>query len=1001
IAECFLLWCRRGVDGFRCDAGYMVPLPAWQYIIAKVQQRFPDTLFLLEGLGGAWEITESLLTTGGMQWCYSELFQNYDAAAINPYLDYALGQCERRGLWVHYAETHDNDRLAADPDGAAWSLFRNRLCALCSVDGAYGFTAGVEWLAEEKILVHGNTSLNWDAPQHIIDELANVNRLLDDHPCFRDGASCRLHSLGNQRVVVLERRHGEHVVLVLANPDRGNRREVVLPPELASALGEAPQEITGQQSPGLQRRADGSRRSLLPPLSCYCLAPARQAVALDGSAYRRLRAIHTWAVGILSAMLPVHRLPRCDWRELADLADRDHKAFIAACTHLPDGEHPVDLAQLHSRMRHETTPWLSAWSVRDVARELPLPDHHGLVVSHDGPFDVHLQGSKRVRAHRRSVATRDGHVAVFMPNDLAGVEALHLHDIRTGASHRGLLRLLEQRSLEPRPAKMDSCVLLSNGRGAMAWMPVIPHAVTSKYHCALAANLHPDVPMDRHVLIKRLRLWIRHQGFTTPLDDNALAEVQPGPPATWLWRCTFAGGVRVAVRMQADLMHGANTLVLRFEQDGPMPDQTQLIVRVDCEDRSFHAETDLGSNAALAHFRTNTRSLGHGRGFLFQPSSDRRLEVWSDHGTYRAEEEILRRIAHPHEGQRGQRDHGDAWSPGWFELPLDSCQSCCLVATAEAITPKQAEYEAVFRDRRHAQAVAIQRSGAGDYFGQALTVAAQAYVVRRDDGRSVIAGYPWFLDWGRDTLICARGLIAAGLDEEIRGILTVFGRFEENGTLPNAIFGDDARNRDTSDAPLWYGVVCEDLAERHGADIYQTPVDTDGRPIADGLRGIASGYLAGTPNGIRVDADSALVWSPEHFTWMDTSHPAGTPRRGYPVEIQVLWIRLLRLCATLDLSPIPGQADWSDLAARAEAAFHELFWLPELGHHSDCLHAAAGTPARAAVADDALRCNALFGIALGVVSGPHARRAVTAARDWLLVPGAIRHLPTGRDLPLD
>jgi starch synthase (maltosyl-transferring) len=90
LAEMFLVWCRRGVDGFRCDAGYKVPTAAWQYIIARVQQEFPETLFLLEGLGGPWETTEALLTEGGMQWAYSELFQNYSGKEVAWYQDYAL-----------------------------------------------------------------------------------------------------------------------------------------------------------------------------------------------------------------------------------------------------------------------------------------------------------------------------------------------------------------------------------------------------------------------------------------------------------------------------------------------------------------------------------------------------------------------------------------------------------------------------------------------------------------------------------------------------------------------------------------------------------------------------------------------------------------------------------------------------------------------------------------------------------------------------------------------
>ena len=198
-----MTWCRRGTDGFRCDAGYKIPVVAWQYIIARVQEEFPDTIFLLEGLGGSWEITESLLTEGGMQWAYSELFQNYSRQRGGE----VPGLCQpperpREALTVHYSETHDNDRLAAKTvPGASplsklppqqiarsWSLLRNRLCALTSPNGGFGFTCGVEWLAAEKIRVHGCTGLNWGGGNNIVAELARLNGLISEHPCFFDGA---------------------------------------------------------------------------------------------------------------------------------------------------------------------------------------------------------------------------------------------------------------------------------------------------------------------------------------------------------------------------------------------------------------------------------------------------------------------------------------------------------------------------------------------------------------------------------------------------------------------------------------------------------------------------------------------------------------------------------------------------------------------------------------------------------------------------------------------
>src|ERR1019366_714875 len=80
-------------------------------------------------------------------------------------------------------------------------------------------------------------------------------------------------------------------------------------------------------------------------------------------------------------------------------------------------------------------------------------------------------------------------------------------------------------------------------------------------------------------------------------------------------------------------------------------------------------------------------------------------------------------------------------------------------------------------------------------------------------GKTVIAGYPWFLDWGRDSLICARGLLAAGMVDEVKQLLLTFAKFEESGTLPNTIHGHDVSNRDTTDAPLWFAVVCEEFSD--------------------------------------------------------------------------------------------------------------------------------------------------------------------------------------------
>ncbi|MGI9243724.1 MAG: alpha-amylase family glycosyl hydrolase, partial [Verrucomicrobiales bacterium] len=153
IADVFLFWCKQGVDGFRCDAGYMVPEPVWRYVVAKVRLEFPDTIFFLEGLGGPLRTVEALLDRANIDWAYSEIFQTEGRAELSSKLQEWTAGSLRRGIEVHFAETHDNDRLALQ--GEDYSRLRVALAAMAAVNGGYGITAGVEWFAKEKILVHG------------------------------------------------------------------------------------------------------------------------------------------------------------------------------------------------------------------------------------------------------------------------------------------------------------------------------------------------------------------------------------------------------------------------------------------------------------------------------------------------------------------------------------------------------------------------------------------------------------------------------------------------------------------------------------------------------------------------------------------------------------------------------------------------------------------------------------------------------------------------------
>ena len=1014
LADTLLIWCRRGVDGFRCDAGYKIPVPAWQYITARVQEEFPETIFLLEGLGGSWESTENLLTDGGMQWAYSELFQNYSGPDVAGYLDYANRQNERVGTYVHYSETHDNDRLAAR--GRAWSLLRNRLCALTSASGGFGFTGGVEWLAAEKIKVHGCSGLAWDNPDNIVADLAQLNRLLAGHPCFFDGARLtRLSALDSPVYALLrESAEGKDALLVLVNTDLEKANSFTLPTgDLKVPIPDFKCDLLDQPLP---KTVVGKDKILfaLPPGGCHCLAPTPQPQGLSGDDYRRARAQAAWALEALGKLAPVEKLDGLDWRWLAGQVGHSPASFLAAVGEFAVSHGKNSLAGLlPDAGPQKYFPRVVVWTLLDRRRITLVPPGHWLLIQDSAPFRaaLQLQNEDSHAVHVESIAVDDGHIACFQPREAAAAAELILERYAAASEHitANLCFLPLGPEGETRIPSSDDLVLLTNGIGGMARICVDLGRVNSKYDCVLGANLDPRVPVDRHVFVKRMRVWVNADGFLSPLNATNLATFTAGPPAVWQFIANAGDGRTVEIELSAEMIEGRNATVFHFSRPAeklahgkqlPANADVRLTVRFDIEDRNFHQETKRNGGADY-HFSSNTRELPAPdakseprTGFVFSPAPERQLRVFANSGEYHPQPEWCENIPHPVEQSRGQTGSGDAYSPGWFELPLLKGARVTLVATAEPDP---------------ASPLGVPPSGDADRpkpgnqtFEEELSQAVRAFVVRRDEGKTVIAGYPWFLDWGRDSLICARGLLAAGMTEAVKQLLLIFARFEQNGTLPNTIHGNDVSNRDTSDAPLWFGVVCEEMAsvdKKDGAKFYDAIVDSGGRTVGDVLRSVATHYISGTPNGIRMDADSALIWSPSHFTWMDTNFPAGTPREGYPVEIQALWIRLLRQLE--HISKGDERDKWGRLASRAMASVEDLFWLKKPGWYADVLLAKARVIARDATPDDALRSNCLLLVSLGLVTGERAKQCVEAAQKFLVVPGALRSLaPLPVSVPL-
>jgi predicted glycogen debranching enzyme len=337
------------------------------------------------------------------------------------------------------------------------------------------------------------------------------------------------------------------------------------------------------------------------------------------------------------------------------------------------------------------------------------------------------------------------------------------------------------------------------------------------------------------------------------------------------------------------------------------------------------------------------------------------------------------------EAERGLDSDSDLFSPGYFSFLLAGGEAAELTADVMSL---QEQKHLQYSSSRYMESFVFEDK-ASCQLDEALKQAIDHYVVKRGALNTVIAGYPWFLDWGRDALIFARGLIAAERTQDVRTILKQFGQFEMDGTLPNMILGRDPANRDTSDAPLWFFVACSDLVKAEGSEAFLDE-KCGSLIVRQILLSIGRSMIAGTPNGIRMDPESGLIFNPVHFTWMDTNHPACTPREGYSIEIQALWFFALSFLARIDYKGTGN--DWKNMASRVRSSILDLFLIEEKGYLSDCLHARSDEPARLAEPDDALRPNQLLAITLGAVTDTTVCRNIVATCEELLIPGAIRSL---------
>ena len=996
MADVLLKWCWRGVDGFRCDAGYMIPVAAWMYIIARVRQRYPETIFLLEGLGGKLSVTRDLLNRANFNWAYSELFQNYDRGQIEYFMPPVFEVSRKDGIMVHFAETHDNLRLAAR--SPAYARMRTALCALSSQQGGFGFANGVEWFATDKIDVHNAASLNWGAEMNQVDEIRRLNALLRIHPAFgKDGD-----------IQLVHQEEGNQVVLLRNHPPSGKKLIVAInldgqQPSTAAWSGPAtgmsgPQFLdllTGQ--PVAVEAGDDRIFVRLDPCQVLCLSANSEDLDLAQNA----------AVGFMRApeqsLQQRYRAKALDvftfYNETGDIGSfnpalaagelrRNPKGFCARLN--PNGDEP----------RVVTWQW-----PQDQRRQVMLPPEHFLLVRVDVPFRAYITDKKGCLGCEDGLPADDGsHFALFAPlppREKSPFLTLKLSVFGEGNRHIEAPLIGLSRPQDVRIKQLFSrsqllhqryLFLATNARGGMLRAGVSWGELNSRYDALLAANLDPEIPEDRCILFTRCRAWVVYQGYSQEIGNDCLTAFQYNGDQKGKWRFQIptGQGESIGLGITAEMLPPKNALRLTFYRhpadkarrrlDDRSP--VQLILRPDIEFRSFHETTKafLGpENRWPAAIRNLTD------GFLFAPAAAVILKMTVSRGTFVSEPEWQYMVHHPLEAERGLDPNSDLFSPGYFSLILEGDRTETLTA---GILENGDDPIRVTESDRSSQLTPSPGPGGAIKPIEALKTALDQYVVRRGNLKSVIAGYPWFLDWGRDSLIVVRGLVAAGRRKAARDVLKQFGQFEKEGTIPNMIRGPDAGNRDTSDAPLWFFTACADLVAEEGNEDFLDSTWGD-RTIRAILIAMADSLTHGTPNGIRMDPASGLIFSPAHFTWMDTNYPAATPREGYPIEIQALWYRALEFLTQIDTT---GRKRWQKLMRLVASSLVTLYYSEDRGYFSDCLHAVAGTAAQSAAPDDALRPNQLLVLTLGALTDPTIARSVLAACEKLLVPGGIRSL---------
>jgi len=475
------------------------------------------------------------------------------------------------------------------------------------------------------------------------------------------------------------------------------------------------------------------------------------------------------------------------------------------------------------------------------------------------------------------------------------------------------------------------------------------------------------------VLVNGFEAWLEAPSGTFALTSQHYApdvihpdgaeRIEAFEPEPWpSWVFTLPDGSRIEHGLVVQPGRAAIALYWRL-LDGP---GGTLALRPLLSGRDYHA---LHHENPAFHFGADVIDDR----VVWRPYPGLPAIVARSNGRYIHQPDWYRNFLYAEERARGLDHVEDLGSPGTFRWDLTRGEAVYMLA-AEGHEPPE--------DLKALRAVELERRRR---FPTRLHRAADAYLVRRGSGKTIVAGYPWFTDWGRDTFIALRGLcLATGRLDDARAILLEWAGAVSEGMLPNR-FPDhgEAPEFNAVDAALWYVVAVHDFLR-----VAPGVTTTDRRVLDGAVEAILAGYARGTRFGIRVDDDGLLAAGEPgvQLTWMDAKVGdwVVTPRIGKPVEVQALWLNALRIGSALS-------ERWGELHARGRTAFEARFWDETRG----CLHDVVDVDHRRGTVDASFRPNQIFavgGLPFPVLEGERARRVVDAVEARLLTPLGLRSL---------